>query len=164
MVGPFAADSYTKSSFGVYVKTASTELGASLGAQDLFNTNSAILMLIGWVDGNSYGYNHVTGGSANLIPDSVKKGLYISSRTSSTLITLYRDGSSVVSNSSATIVVPVSDVTINVFSYRTTTVASNAPTTKQLLGHFEGLDLDATQVTGLTNALVAFNTTLNRQP
>ncbi len=163
MITPYVADSYTKTSLGVYIKTSSNENCAVMGAQDLFNTNSALIMFMGYVDGNSYGYAHVTGGSVNLIPDTVKTGFYLLSRTSATLATLYRNGTSVASNSSATIVVPATDLSLNIFSYHTTTAPSSLPTTKQLLGHMEGRDLSGADSTALYNAILAFNTTLGRQ-
>ncbi len=165
MITPYSADSYTKCSLGAYVKTVANEAAIILGAQDTGGgSNSAFFLVIGYVDGNTYAYPFATGGPVNLIPDTPRKGFYLMSRTSSTLATLYRDGVSVASNSSSTIVTPGTDLSLDVFAYHTLVNTAAQPTTKQLLGHMEGRDLSGADTAALSSAWLTFNTTLTRQP
>ncbi len=163
MIAPYSADSYTKVSIGAYVKTVANEASIVMGAQDTPSTNSALFLIVGYVDGNSYGYPFGAAQSVNLIPDTPRQGFYLLSRTSSTLATLYRNGVSVASNSGATIVVPGSDLSLDVFAYHTLISGNAQPTTKQLLGHFEGKDLTAAEGVILYNAIYRANTILSRQ-
>jgi hypothetical protein len=158
----FAGDSYNKASIGVYVKTASNENSFS-GAQDTpSSSNSAFIVANGsYGDTNVYAFVFSTG--AITVSDPASAGFYFTSRTASNLFTLYKNGSSIGTSSSAT-VTPLSNGTLGIFAYNTLAATGSLPSTKKHLGYVIGKDLDSTQASGLYTALLNFNTCLTRQP
>lgn len=158
----FAGDLYNKASLGVYVKTAANENSFS-GAQDTpASTNSAFIVSnASYGDTNVYAFVFSTG--AITVSDAASAGFYLASRTTSTLFTLYKNGSSIGTSASAT-VTPLTNDQIGIFAYNTNSATGSLPSTKKHLGYVIGKDLDATQAGALYTALLNFNTCLTRQP
>lgn len=153
------------SGFGFYVRTNVQEAGVSMGCAQPGGGGGSFYMYCRYGSGNPDGTVGVIGpdgGAATLASDTTALGLYHLSRTSSTSLTLYKNGSSVATNATpSTSPMPNGVVTTHAYNY--TTIGVLQYSAKTLAGYFIVKGMDATQAAAWYQAWQRLQTILGRQ-
>ena len=144
----------------LYVRSAANQAGFC-GCQKT-GVNSTFALTVGpYVDGNTYAEPFITISSYIAYSDSNGTGMYLASRTSATLNTLYKNGTSVGTN-----VIDDSpslpDLSFTVFALHDTIPTIGQFSTKTIGCYSIGLGLTAAEAAGYNAACQKFQTALGR--
>ncbi len=144
----------------LYVRTAANQAGFC-GCQKT-GVNSTFALTVGpYVDGNTYAEPFITATSYIAYSDSNGTGMYLASRTSATLNTLYKNGTSVGTNTTDD-GPTLPDLSFTMFGLHDTIPVIGQFSTKVVGCYSIGIGLTAAEAAGYTTACQKFQTSLGR--
>lgn len=156
---PSTSASLNSAHISVYIRTNSAFAGDDISVNDI-DAGAGSRIVAKWDDGNSY--NGLHGSIFNSVSNVDSRGYYIANRSGATSFTLFRNNTSIITNSNASVALPTVAYSLGGRRTKSGTVAVNNFSNKNQAFVTIGESLTTEEQTALHDLVVAFQTALGR--